>query len=122
MPVLQGHASRGAGKICWSGDGRFLATRNDNMPNIAWIWDVHKLELCSVVEQATPIRDMAWEPQGGRLVICTGSTRIYLWSSDGASCVHIPLQSFHACAATWSGDGTAVLLEDRDAFCCAYLS
>lgn len=111
-----------AGKVSWSGDGRYLVTRNDNMPTVAWIWDVQKLDLCSVSQQLDGIKDVAWHPTSPRLVTCTGSTRMYLWSPDGASCVHIPLQNFHANAASWNTDGSALLLADRNAFCCAYIS
>ena len=28
----------GVGLMAWSGDGKYLATRNDNMPTAVWIW------------------------------------------------------------------------------------
>ena len=62
-----------------------------------------------------------WDPKNHRLIICTGGTKVYLWSPDGASCVHIPLTAFNASAAAWARDGDALLLADRDTFCCAYV-
>ncbi|CAN0414093.1 unnamed protein product, partial [Hapterophycus canaliculatus] len=42
----------GVGQIMsWSVDGRYLATRNDNMASALWVWDAQDLSLSSVVVQ-----------------------------------------------------------------------
>lgn len=42
----------GVGAIMsWSVDGRYLATRNDNMASTLWVWDAEDLALSSVVIQ-----------------------------------------------------------------------
>ena len=56
-----------------------------------------------------------------RLAVCTGSTKVYLWSPEGASCVHIPLPGFRAASLRWHPAGTCLLLADKEAVCCAYL-
>lgn len=44
----------GVGQIMsWSVDGRYLATRNDNMASTLWVWDAEDLSLASVVVQAS---------------------------------------------------------------------
>ena len=75
---------------------------------------------CAV--QTQPVKDCQWDPRHPRLVVCTGGTRVYLWSPDGASCVHIPLPSFVATTVKWSSKGDAIVLANRDTFCCAYLA
>ncbi|CAN0510171.1 unnamed protein product, partial [Laminaria digitata] len=42
----------GIGRVmAWSSDGRYLATRNDNMPSALWVWDAEDLGLCSLMVQ-----------------------------------------------------------------------
>lgn len=38
--------------MSWSCDGRYMTTRNDNMPSTLWVWDAEELTLFSVVVQA----------------------------------------------------------------------
>lgn len=71
--------------------------------------------------QSLPVRSFHWDPKDQRLVICTGGTKLYLWSPNGASCVHIPVTSFNAAAVEWAATGDALMLADRDSFCCAYI-
>ncbi len=110
-----------AGKVCWSKDGHYLVSINENMATTVWIWDMQKLQLAAVLLQASKVTHVSWDPQQSRLLICTGSSIIYLWSPDGASCVHVPLSGFEACSAVWGPDGRKLVLSDRDAYCCAYL-
>jgi WD40 repeat protein len=110
------------GLLRWSADGKFVATRNDNMPTAVWIWDVTCLELTTVLIQTDEVLSMAWSVEGHRLIICTASTRVFLWSPDGASCIHVPLPSFQAHSVQWSPGGGSFVLTDKDAFCCAFLT
>lgn len=81
---------------------------------------MQKFELMAVLLQIAKVKDLTWDPKQSRLLVCTGSDIVFLWSPEGASCIHIPLQDFEACSATWSTDGGKILLTDRDAYCCAY--
>ena len=59
----------GVGHIMsWSSDGRYLATRNDNMPSALWVWDAEDLGLCSLVVQ------VGWLPGG--LARCFGDRMV----------------------------------------------
>lgn len=121
LDVSSEHLPCFAGKVCWSQDGKYLVTLNENTATTVWIWDMQKLQLAAVLLQTSRVTDIAWDPQQCRLLVCTGSSIIYLWSPDGASCVHVPLSGFEACTSVWSPDGCRLVLSDRDAFCCAYL-
>lgn len=92
------------------------------MPSAVWIWDCTRLELVSILVQADDVLSFAWDVEGHRLAVCTGSTRIYLWSPEGASCVHVPLPSFQAHDVAWNPGGGSFVLTDKDIFCCAFLS
>lgn len=90
------------------------------MPHAVWIWETSRLELASLLVQARPVRAAEWCPATNRLVVCTGGAKLYLWTPDGASCVHIPLPGFRASGCAWHPDGGSLVLTSRDAFCCAY--
>ena len=78
----------------WSPDGRFLFSRNDNMPNCIWLWEISKLALTSLISQIEPVKNAQWEPSKTRLALCTGNGRVYMWHPEGASCVEVPISKF----------------------------
>uniref|UniRef100_A0A8C5XSD7 WD repeat containing, antisense to TP73 n=1 Tax=Microcebus murinus TaxID=30608 RepID=A0A8C5XSD7_MICMU len=80
----------GVGMLAFSPDSYFLATRNDNVPNAVWVWDMQKLRLFVVLEQLSPVRSFQWDPQQPRLAICTGGSKVYLWSPAGCVSVQVP--------------------------------
>lgn len=51
----------GIGTVQWSRDGRWLATRREDMPATLWIWNIPKLSLSVVLVHANPIKgETAW--------------------------------------------------------------
>jgi WD40 repeat protein len=106
--------------VAWSHDGSFMATRCDSMPSAVWVWETGRLELACLLLQTRAVRAFAWCPTQNRLVLCTGDSKLYLWSPDGASCVHVPLPGFRASGLCWHPDGESLVLTSRDEFCCAY--
>ncbi|CAL1390898.1 unnamed protein product [Linum trigynum] len=110
---------QGIGVMSWSNDSQYIYTRNDSMPTALWIWDIHHLELAAILVQKDPIRAAAWDPTCTRLVLCTGSSHLYIWSPAGAYCVSNPLPQFSITDLKWNSDGSCLLLKDRDSFCCA---
>jgi hypothetical protein len=105
--------------LSWSSDSHYFFTRNDNMPTALWIWDICRLELAAVLVQKDPIRAAAWDPTCTRLVLCTESSHLYMWTPSGACCVNIPLPNFRIVDLKWNSDGSCLLLKDREFFCCA---
>ena len=110
-----------AGMLSWSSDSHYFFTRNDNMPTALWIWDICRLELAAVLVQKDPIRAAAWDPTCPRLVLCTESSHLYMWTPSGACCVNIPLPSFRIVDLKWNSAGSCLLLKDRESFCCAVI-
>lgn len=89
------------------------------MPTVLWIWDIRRLELVAVLVQKDPIRAVAWDPTCPRLVLCTGTPQLYMWTSTGACCVNIPLPDFVVSDIKWNSDGSCLLLKDKEWFCCS---
>jgi len=110
---------QGIGMLSWSSDSHYFFTRNDNMPTALWIWDICRLELAAVLVQKDPIRAAAWDPTCTRLVLCTESSHLYMWTPSGACCVSVPLPNFRIVDLKWNSDGSCLLLKDREFFCCA---
>lgn len=110
---------QGVGLMSWSSDSQYICTRNDSMPTTLWIWHIHHLELAAILVQKDPIRAAAWDPTGPRLVLCTGSPQLYMWTPSGAYCVNIPLPQFIITDLRWNSDGSCLLLKDKESFCCA---
>ncbi|XP_043531980.1 WD repeat-containing protein WRAP73 [Chiloscyllium plagiosum] len=112
----------GVGMLAFSPDNRFLATRNDNLPNTVWIWDVQKLKQYVVLEQLSAVKSFQWDPCRTRLAICTGSNKVYLWSPAGCLTVQIPAEgSFQVLSLHWHPNGESIMLLSKDQMCVCYL-
>uniref|UniRef100_A0A7S2Y1Z6 Anaphase-promoting complex subunit 4 WD40 domain-containing protein n=1 Tax=Fibrocapsa japonica TaxID=94617 RepID=A0A7S2Y1Z6_9STRA len=108
----------GVGQMGWSHDGRYLATRNDNMPTTLWIWDTHSVGLLSVAVFLDPIRSFKWSPNTATLALCSGNQRVYLWKADpsGVEWVDIPGDGFACLGLRWAPGGQYLALLSRDTF------
>ncbi|BBN06852.1 WD repeat-containing protein WRAP73 [Marchantia polymorpha subsp. ruderalis] len=120
-PLDKPNPKQGIGILSWSPDSRFLLTRNDNMANALWIWDVARLELSAVLLHKDPIRTAVWDPVHTRIALCTGTSSLFLWTPAGACCVNIPLPQFVASDLKWNPDGSSLLLKDKEAFCVTFV-
>ncbi|CAB4274659.1 unnamed protein product [Prunus armeniaca] len=76
-------------------------------------------KLATILVQKDPIRAAVWDPMCTRLVVCTGSSYLYMWTPAGAYCVSIPLPQFSIVDLKWNSDGSCLLLKDKESFCCA---
>lgn len=105
--------------MSWSCDSQYVCTRNDSMPTVLWIWDINHLELAAILIQKDSIRAAAWDPTCPRLVLCTGSSHLYMWTPSGAYCINVPLPQFAVIDLKWNSDGSCLFLKDKESFCCA---
>lgn len=105
--------------MSWSSDSQYMCTRNDSMPTVVWVWDVQRLELAAILIQKDPVRAAAWDPTCCRLVLCTGSSNLYMWTPSGAYCINAPFPQFSVLDLKWNSDGSCLILKDKDSFCCA---
>lgn len=111
----------GVSTISFSPDSRYVATRNDNMPNAVWVWDVVNLRLSVVLQQANPVREIKWDPTQPRLAVCTGNNKLYLWSPAGCVSVTVPVEaSFTVQRLAWNPTGKSLVLIGSSHFCVCY--
>lgn len=86
----------------------YLCFLADNVPNAVWVWDIQKLKLFVVLEHLSPVRSFQWDPQQPRLAICTGGSKVYLWSPAGCVSVQVPGEGEHIPANRHGGLSIAV--------------
>lgn len=111
----------GVGAVAFSPDSRFIATRNENMPSVVWIWDVANLRLRVVLLQANPVREMKWDPVQSRLAVCTSNSKLYLWSPAGCVSVTVPVDAnFTVQRVSWHPSGKSLALIGSTHFCVCY--
>ncbi|XP_025941416.1 WD repeat-containing protein WRAP73 isoform X2 [Apteryx rowi] len=100
----------------------FSAQSKYNIPNAVWIWDIQKLKLFVVLEQLGAIQSFQWDPLQPRLAICTGNSKVYLWSPAGCVSVQVPMEGdFQILSLCWHSSGDSVALLSKDNFCVCYL-
>lgn len=113
----------GVGLVKFSVDCTYIATRNDNMPNTIWIWDMTKLKLVVILVQSCPVSDFKWDPLQPRLALCTGNNKLYLWSPAGCVSVTVPVDSnFTVDKLVWHSAGSALALVGTTHFCLCYVN
>lgn len=66
------------------------------MASVVWIWDTQKMSLEAVLEQTSAVRCFQWDPRRPRLALCTGNSRLYLWTPAGCISVQVPTEGTHA--------------------------
>ena len=112
----------GVSSIQFSGDNRFMLTRNDSMPNILWIWDMIKFKLANVIIQTNAIRCVCWDPSQSRLALCTNNNKLYMWSPQGCVSIETPCEAtFLIQQVIWAPNGLSLILIGKEQFCVAYL-
>ncbi|XP_071487099.1 WD repeat-containing protein WRAP73-like [Diadema antillarum] len=113
----------GISLLSFSPDNRYMVSKNDNMPNALWIWDVQKLAQSAMLLQVGNIKVAKWDPCRARLAVCTGNNKLYLWSPDGCLSVEVPAEaSFQVTSLSWHPKGKAILLSGKDHMCVCYLA
>uniref|UniRef100_A0A8C5H084 WD repeat containing, antisense to TP73 n=1 Tax=Gouania willdenowi TaxID=441366 RepID=A0A8C5H084_GOUWI len=88
----------GVSALAFSSDSRYMATKNDNMASAVWVWNMQKLRLEAVLEQISSVHCFQWDPKRPRLALCTGNSKLYLWSPGGCVSVQVPTEGKIYCA------------------------
>lgn len=133
------NAKIGVGWCDFNCDGTLLASRNDSMPNVLWIWSMTELRLIVIIQQQSPIRVIRWDPTTpSRIVWCCGSSRVYTWRAGTSAttaaisdaqqqqlggsveAVEVPAENFVVSSLKWCPDGKGLLLLDKDLFCIGF--
>lgn len=59
----------------------YIAGKNDNMPNVIWVWELKSLSLVSAIVLSSPVCSFEWAPDKDILCFVNKSTRVFFWSS-----------------------------------------
>lgn len=120
---LSGGLNIGVSQALWSHDSSYLATKHgsspliilESFPNAVWIWDMHTMQLSAVLLELAPVKSMAWSPRSSHLFFSTGSSRLLIWSPEGASVCDFPLDSasFEVNRIKWNSDGRNLVVQDK---------
>ncbi|KTW31747.1 uncharacterized protein T551_01008 [Pneumocystis jirovecii RU7] len=76
----------GVGILLFNNDGSLVATRNDNMPTVLWIWSLVDLTLITILIHCNSIKTVEWCPFNPFLlsIVCSGELKVnncvYLWN------------------------------------------
>ena len=105
----------GINLIEWSYDSNLIASVDESIPNVVWIWDANQLCLKAVLIQSTSIKCICWNPTKPQLILCTVGLKLYFWSHDGAFICDIPYESkdFQPSQINWSPNGDSLIVKDK---------
>uniref|UniRef100_A0A672YH74 WD repeat containing, antisense to TP73 n=1 Tax=Sphaeramia orbicularis TaxID=375764 RepID=A0A672YH74_9TELE len=127
IPVVKPDPDRanpkiGISSLAFSADGRYLATKNDNMASVAWVWDMQKMNLVAVLEHTSAVKCFQWDPKHPRLALCTGNAKLYLWSPAGCVSVQVPAEGgFQVQSLSWHCTGDSLILLGKEQLCLCYM-
>lgn len=127
IPVVKPDPERANPKIgistmAFSSDSRYLATKDDSMASAVWVWDMQKLNLLAVLQQTSAVCCFQWDPRRPRLALCTGTSKLYLWSPAGCVSVQVPTEGgFQVQSLSWHSSGDCLILIGKDQLCLCYM-
>jgi hypothetical protein len=107
----------GVSEMSWSYDSLFLATKNDNIPNVVWIWQISNLSLYSIAVQIKPVKHFSWSPKDHILVVLTENNKVYVLTLNDASVCPIIVENginLSLSKVSWADDGKTLLVGDRN--------
>ena len=105
----------GIGKMAFSYDNFFLATKNDNMPNILFIWDLNQMNLLTVLIQLNEISYFQWAKNQNILFISTNNNKLYYFTLDSCKILKIA-PDFQNKSLIFAGDGKKMMVKDINNF------
>ncbi|XP_006785828.1 WD repeat-containing protein WRAP73 [Neolamprologus brichardi] len=127
IPVVKPDPDRanpkiGVSVLAFSSNNHYLATKNDNMASVVWVWNMQMMSLEAVLEQTSAVRCFQWDPRHPRLALCTGNTKLYLWSPGGCVAVQVPTEGgFQVHSLNWHCSGNSLILLGKDQLCLCYM-
>jgi len=105
----------GISKMAFSFDNFFLATKNDNMPNIVFIWDLNQLNLQTVLIHLNEVIYFQWAKNQNILFISTNNNKLYYFSLDTFSILQLA-PDFQNKSLIFSSNGKKLMVKDTNNF------
>lgn len=103
----------GVCKMEYSYDSNFLATVNENSPNVIFIWELMGMNLHTVIIQLKNITDFKWCPNVHVLFILTGTSKLFYFTLDSIFVIELPVH-FSANTIHLNTNGRRFILNDPD--------
>jgi WD40 repeat protein len=98
--------------VAWSPDEKTLAG-NDDVGRCIRIWDTNSGKVLHTLHGEEQVRDLAWSPDGKRLVSCKASRGLQVWDAGSGKNLHTEkLNVLDTLFAEWSHDGKNLALCD----------
>ena len=105
----------GISKMDFSGDNNFLATKNDNMPNVLFIWDLNLMNLKTVLIHLNEIIFFKWCKNKNILFISTNNNKLYYFTLDSCK-ILLLAKDFQNKSLVFSNDGEKMMVKDTNSF------
>ena len=105
----------GISKMTFSFDNYFLATKNDKMPNILFIWDINQMNLQFVLIQLNEVIHFEWAKNKNILFISTNNNKLYYFTLDSCKILKLA-KDFNNKSLLFSSDGKKMMIKDTNNF------
>ena len=105
----------GIKKMAFSFDNFFLATKNDKMPNILFIWDLNQMNLQFILIQLNEIICFEWAKDQNILFISTNNNKLYYFTLDSCKILQL-FKDFNNNSLIFSPDGKKMMVKDTNNF------
>ena len=105
----------GISKMAFSFDNYFLATKNDKMPNILFIWDLNQMNLQFVLIQINEVVHFEWGKKDNILFISTNNNKLYYFTLDSCKILKLT-KDFNNKSLLFSSDGKKMMIRDTNNF------
>ena len=105
----------GVSKMAFSFDNIFLATKNDNMPNLVFIWDLNQMNLQTVLIHLNEVIYFQWAKNQNILFISTNNNKLYYFSLDTFSILQLA-PDFQNKSLIFSSNGKKLMVKDTNNF------
>ncbi|KAJ1975108.1 hypothetical protein H4R35_003304, partial [Dimargaris xerosporica] len=114
----------GVGLLDFNSNGEYMISRNDNMPNCLWVWNMKSLRLCAFIHMLDPVRIARWNPAlPSLLAFACSENCVYLWRPDkGCEFYELPAANFQLVNFKWSPTGRSLAFMDKELFHLGYLT
>ena len=105
----------GISKMAFSSDNYFLATKNDKIPNILFIWDLNQMNLQFVLIQLNEVVYFEWAKNENVLFISTNNNKLYYFTLDSCKILQLS-KDFNNNSLIFSPDGKKMMIKDNNNF------
>ena len=104
LKTLEGHSDK-VSSVCWSPDGRYLASGSEDKTVI--IWDVNSgAKLQTLYGHSKEVRSVCWSPDGKYLASGADDETLIIWDANsGQKLKTLEGHSWKVISVSWSPDG-----------------